>query len=126
MEKNNLGWYVRDSVELLIEGVEAEETIKCNDTVNKKTFKQWWMSEKKELWKNKKIYGQFVREIPEKKDEKETWYWLRKASWNKLKQVETEAMLCATQEQAIRTSYVKHKIDKTAQSPICRMCDKKS
>ena len=32
------------------------------------------MSEKKELWKNKKIYGQFVREIPEKKDEKETWY----------------------------------------------------
>ena len=74
MEENNLGWYVRDSVELLIEGVQAEETIKCNDTVNKKTFKQRWMSEKKELWKNKKIYGQFVREMPEEKDEKETWY----------------------------------------------------
>ena len=74
MEENNLGWYVRDSVELLIEGVQAEETIKCHDTVNKKTFKQRWMSEKKELWKNKKIYGQFVREMPEEKDEKETWY----------------------------------------------------
>ena len=35
-------------------------------------------------------------------------------------------MLCAAQEQAIRTNYVKHKIDKTAQSPLCRMCDKKS
>ena len=35
-------------------------------------------------------------------------------------------MLCAAPEQAIRTNYVKHKIDKTAQSPLCRMCDKKS
>ena len=40
--------------------------------------------------------------------------------------VETEAMLCAAQEQAIRTNYVKHKVDKTAQSPLCRICDKKS
>ena len=40
--------------------------------------------------------------------------------------VEIEAMLCAAQEQAIRTNYVKHKIDKTARSPFCRMCDKKS
>ena len=40
--------------------------------------------------------------------------------------VETEDMLCAAQEQAIRTNYVKHKIDKTAQSSLCRMCDKKS
>ena len=79
------------------------------------------MNEKKELWKNKKMYGQFVREMPET-DEKETWYWLRKADLK----VETEAMLCAAQEQAIRTNYVKHKIDKTAQSPLCRMCDKKS
>ena len=49
-------------------------------------------------------------------------YWQRKADLK----VETEAMLCAAQEEAIRTNYVKHKIDKTAQSPLCRMCDKKS
>ena len=30
------------------------------------------------------------------------------------------------QKQAIRTNYGKHKIDKTAQSTLCRMCDKKS
>ena len=35
-------------------------------------------------------------------------------------------MLCAAQEQAIRTNYVKHKIDKQAKPPLCRMCDKKS
>ena len=35
-------------------------------------------------------------------------------------------MLCAAQEQVIRTNSVKHKIVKTAQSQFCRMCDKKS
>ena len=61
MEENNPGWYVRNSVEPLIEGVKAAETIECNDTVNKKEFKQRWMKEKKELWKNKRMYEQFVR-----------------------------------------------------------------
>ena len=60
MEENNLRWYVRNSVQRLIKGVKAAETIEYNDTVNKKDFKQSWMREKKELWKNKKMYGQFV------------------------------------------------------------------
>ena len=34
-------------------------------------------------------------------------------------------MLCAAQEQAIRTKYVKHHIDKTSESPLCRLCGKK-
>ena len=80
------------------------------------------MREKKKLWKNKIMYGQFVREMSETTDEKETWYWLRKADLK----VETEAMLFAVQEQAIRTNYVKHKVDKTAQSPLCRIRDKNS
>ena len=46
------------------------------------------------------MYGQFVREIPETTDEKETWYWLRKADLK----IETEAMLCAAQEEAIGTN----------------------
>ena len=58
------------------------------------------------------MYGQFGREMLEATDEKESWNWLRKADVK----VEREAMLCAAQEQAIRTNYVKHKIDKTAQS----------
>ena len=118
MKENKLGWYVRNSVEPLIEGVKAAETIRCNDTENKKEFKQRWMREKKELWKNKRMYRQFVRAMPETTDEKRNMVLTEKSQ---LKQVETEAMLCAAQEQAIRTSYVKHKIDKTAQSPLCRV-----
>ena len=36
----------------------------------------------------------------------------------------TEALLCAAQEQAIRTNYVKHHIGKTSESPLCRLCGK--
>ena len=35
-------------------------------------------------------------------------------------------MLFASQEQAVQTNYVKYKIDKRAQSQVCRMCDGKS
>ena len=59
--------------------------------------------------------------MPETTDEKEKQNWQSKAYLK----VEMEAMLCVTQ-QAIQTNYVKHKIDKTAQSPLFRMCDKKT
>ena len=60
------------------------------------------MRGKKELQKNKKIYGQFVRKMSEITDKKETWNWVGKADLK----VETETMLSSAQEQAIRTNYV--------------------
>jgi hypothetical protein len=38
---------------------------------------------------------------------------------------ETEALLCAAQEQALRTNYVKFHIDRTVESPLCRFCGEK-
>ena len=35
-------------------------------------------------------------------------------------------LLCASQEQTIRTNYVKHHIDKTSKSSLCRLCGKNS
>ena len=35
------------------------------------------------------------------------------------------ALLCAAQEQTIRTNYIKYHIDKTSDSPMCRLCGKK-
>ena len=61
MEENKLGWNVRKSVEPLIEDVKAAKTIAFNDTVNKKEFKQNWMRVKKQLWKNKRMYGMFAK-----------------------------------------------------------------
>ena len=62
--------------------MKAAETIQYNNTVNKKKFKQSWMREKNEVQKNKIIYGQFLREMPETTDEKESWNWLRKVNKN--------------------------------------------
>ena len=62
--------------------MKAAETIQHNNTVNKKKFKQSWMREKNEVQKNKIIYGQFLREMPETTDEKESWNWLRKVNKN--------------------------------------------
>ena len=37
----------------------------------------------------------------------------------------TEALLMAAQEQAIRTNYVKYRIEKSRDSLTCRMCGEK-
>ena len=60
--------------------------------------------------------------MQETADKKETWNWLRKVDLK----VETEAMLRTAQEQEIQTNYLKQKIDEAAQSPLCRISDKKS
>ena len=64
------------------------------------------------------MYGQFVREIPEEIDKDLSWKWLLQSDLK----VQTEAMICAAQEQALRTNYTKNKIDKTSENPLCRMC----
>ena len=53
MEESNLGWYVRNSVGPLIEGVNAAEAIEYNDTVNKKEFKKSWIQKKRNYGKAK-------------------------------------------------------------------------
>ena len=39
--------------------------------------------------------------------------------------VQTEATICAAQEQALRANYTKNKIDKTSENPLSRMCDER-
>ena len=67
------------------------------------------------------MYGQFLREMPETVDKDKTWAWTRKSDLK----VETEALIFAAEEQALRTNYVKFNIDKSVDSPLCRMCNQK-
>ena len=48
--------------------------------------------------------------MSEKVDKDKTWQWLSKSELK----IGTEALLCATQEQAVRTNNVKQHIDKTS------------
>ena len=63
------------------------------------------------------MYGQFIRVMLENVDKDITWQWLSKCDLK----IGTGALFCAAQEQAIRTNYVKHFIDKTSESPLCRL-----
>ena len=67
------------------------------------------------------MYGQFVREMPEKLDKDLSWKWSVQSDLK----VQTEATICAAQELALRTNYTKNKIDKTSENPLCRMCRKR-
>ena len=61
------------------------------------------------------MHGQFLREKPETIDKDKTWEWTRKGDLK----VETEALIFAAQEQALRTNYVKFNIDKSVEFPLC-------
>ena len=90
-EENSLGFYVANSEENLIKGVYAAETIHTEDTVSSGEFKKQIEQERKQNWTEKKMYGQFVREMPENVDKNKSWKWLSKCDLK----IGTEALLCA-------------------------------
>ena len=85
--------------------------INTNSTSIKKT-----KITRKQKWEEKQLYGYFKRQTTEIFHEK-TWTLLRNRN---LKQ-ETESLLKATQNNAIRTNFVKAKIDKTKQNSCCKL-----
>ena len=75
------------------------------------------MSESMQIWKDKVLHGQFMKQT-EEEGGKERWLWL---SGTGIKR-ETELLIMAAQEQAIRTNVIKARIDRTQKESKCRMC----
>ena len=90
-EENSLGFYVVNSEENLIRGVSAAKTINTEDILTSGEFKKQIAQELKQNWSEKKMYGQFVREMPENVDRDKTWQWLSKCDLK----IGTEELLCA-------------------------------
>ena len=86
---------MKKSVEKLLQGVKLVGMIDVDYCVDKG-------------WKEKVMHSQFLREMGEGVDKRETWRWLRKADLK----VETETLIYGAQEQELRTNYVKFNIDK--------------
>ena len=59
--------------------------------------------------------------MPETVDKDKMWEWTRKSDLK----IGTGALIFAAQEQALRTNYVKFNIDKSVDSPLCRLCGEK-
>ena len=72
---------------------------------------------RKQKWEGKQLYGRFKRLINNISHDK-TWTWLRKGNFKR----ETESLLIAAQNNAIRTNHIKARIDKTQQNSKCRLC----
>ena len=72
---------------------------------------------RKQKWEGKQLYGRFKRLINNISHGK-TWTWLRKGNFKR----ETESLLKAAQDSAIRTNHIKPRIDKTQQNSKCRLC----
>ena len=72
---------------------------------------------RKQKWEGKQLYGRFKRLINNISRDK-TWTWLRKGNFKG----ETESLLIAAQNNAVRTNHIKTRIDKTQQNSKCRLC----
>ena len=91
---------------LITAGTTSTDNIKTNKpTINEK-----------QKWDEKQLYGYFKQQICEISHEK-TWTWLRKGNLNS----ESESLLTAA-ENAIRTNYIKAKIENMQQNSKCRFC----
>ena len=120
-EENRLGWYVKQSNELMLKVVSTKGVIKTEEAVRPEDFKQMLINEREHAWKEKRMHGQYAREVDESVDKDKTWGWLKNGGLKGC----TESLICAAQDQALRTNYVKHHIDNTAESPLCRLCGEK-
>ena len=119
-EENGLGWYVNHYyyyIEPLLVAVRASRTIIHEETIYPKEFKKTKDEQRKNEWTAKRMHGQFTRDM-ENRDKNNTWIWMRKSVLKGC----TEALICSGPEQSLRTNYIKYNIDKTGESPLCRMC----
>ena len=75
---------------------------------------------RKQKWEEKQVYGCFKQLINNISHQK-TWTWLRKGNFKR----ETESLLIAAPNNAIRTNHIKARIDKTQKNSKCRLCGDK-
>ena len=74
-------------------------------------------SARKQDLRDKALHGQFFRQTDDLSNEN-NWLWLK----NGVLKRETEDLIMACREQAIRTNVVKTRIDKSQLNSKCRMC----
>ena len=86
-----------------------------NDT--DKTMNDRMTITRKHKWEGKQLYGRFKRLINNISHDK-TRTSLRKGNFKR----ETESLLIAAQNNAVRTNHIKVRIDKMQQNSKCRIC----
>ena len=118
-ERRTLGQYLKHSQDEWLTTAWNEKVISVDEDPER--FRERIANKRKEEWENKQMQGQYLRQT---KDiaQNGSWQWLMRGELKK----ETEGMLMAAQDQALRTRYIQNKIDGQADiSPMCRKCNQK-
>ena len=102
---------LEDYIEKYEEGVIIAIRNDTDNTMNNRT------TTRKQNWEEKQLYGRFKRLINNISHEKK-WTWLRKGDFKR----ETESLLMAAQNNAVRTNHIKARIEMTQQNRKCRLC----
>ena len=85
----------------------------------KKKAKQLAQEQLKERWKEKEMHGKYPKRLQDGDvDEEESNRWLKSAGLKS----ETEGLIVAAQDQALKTKYMQAKIIKNGTDPNCRIC----
>ena len=116
LEKTSLGFYINGKEELLLQEVVKEDIMSENENPN--IVKGRLRRAREERYYSKPLHSAFLRETEEVRDEDNSWLWVKKGYLKK----ETEGLIMAAQDQAIRTNWIRHNIDKEDISPSCRLC----
>ena len=106
---------------MLLKGNKKVGIVKTENRMEKEAFKKNSQNEFKNKWHGKKMYGQFVCEMPEEIDKDLSRKWLVLSDLK----VQLEATICDAQKQALRTNYTKNETDKTLENLLCRICGEK-
>ena len=119
LERRALGQYLKHSEDQWLTTAWNEKVISVDE--DPEMYKRRVENQRKEEWKNKPMQGQYLRQTQEIAQDG-SWQWITRGELKK----ETEGMLMAAQDQALRTRYIQNKIDgQASMSPMCRKCEQK-
>ncbi|CAB4011202.1 Hypothetical predicted protein [Paramuricea clavata] len=117
IEKCSLGYYLTKTDEEFLQEVKIENIFK--EVEDPKNRKKTIINRRKESFLEKKIHPVFWKGKKEIRDRAATGQCLKKGTLND----ETEGMILPAQNQALRTKWMRHHIDKDFEiSPTCRIC----
>ena len=116
-EKKSLGQYLKMNEDEWLKSAWEEGSIKDEDP---KVYREKTSKTRKEEWQSKTMHGQFLRQT-KNLFSNDAWQWLQRGELMK----ETEGVIIAPQDQALRTRYIQRAIDVTNISPKCRKCNQK-
>ena len=120
-EENALATFFYNSINTEIIALRPhflQENIIKGKKINKEEDKGLDQQKRIEGWQKKSLHGKYPTAVDASADPQDTWEWLHRSDLKR----ETEGLLVAAQDQALRTNWIKNQIDKDGTQPSCRLC----